>query len=318
LKIGVVLPCYKSKDHVLDVISRIGEEVSEIFAVDDACPEKTGQYIVSLCVDPRVRVLFHQINQGVGGATITGYKAALDSGCDVVVKVDSDGQMDPALINNLVRPIRIGIADYVKGNRFFDPESVKLMPRGRLIGNLSLSFLTKLSSGYWRIFDPTNGFTACHRTALKRLPLQKLSRRYFFETDMLFRLNIIGAAVSDMPMSAVYGNEKSNLSITKTLMEFPFAHFKVFSKRVAYQYFLRDFSMASVSLACGLPLVIFGVFYGLIQWVSSILSGTPATSGSVMLSALPVIIGFQMLLAFLAIDAESEPRVSLQRLIGNE
>jgi len=314
----VVLPCYKSRDHVLDVISRIGDEVSEIFAVDDACPAKTGQYIVSTCIDPRVRVLFHQTNQGVGGATITGYRAALDSGCDVVVKVDSDGQMDPALIPNLVRPIRIGIADYVKGNRFFDPESVKSMPRGRLIGNLSLSFLTKLSSGYWRIFDPTNGFTACHRTALKRLPFQKLSRRYFFETDMLFRLNIVGAAVSDMPMSAVYGNEKSNLSITKTLLEFPFAHLKTFAKRVVYRYFLRDFSMASVSLACGLPLVIFGMIYGLIQWIGSILSGTPATSGSVMLSALPVIIGFQMLLAFLAIDAESEPKVSLQRLIGNE
>ena len=164
--IAVVIPTYKARDHILDVISKIGAEVSAIYVVDDACPEHTGEYVKSRCQDDRVILIKYGVNLGVGGAVMTGYKAAISDGCDVIVKIDSDGQMDPELIPQFVAPILDGEADYTKGNRFFDIESVKTMPKIRLFGNAVLSFLCKISSGYWSIFDPTNGYTAIHSSAV--------------------------------------------------------------------------------------------------------------------------------------------------------
>jgi len=318
LRVAVVLPCYKSRESVLDVIAGIGPEVARIIAVDDACPQKTGEFIQSNCSDERLLVLFHDRNAGVGGAVITGYEAALSDRCDIVVKVDSDGQMDPQLVPALIQPIRAGLADYVKGNRFFSPEDAKQMPFKRLIGNLGLSFLTKLSAGYWDIFDPTNGFTAIHRAALTSLPLGKISRRYFFETDMLFRLNIAGAVVTDMPMVARYAGEHSSLSPLKSLVEFSGRHLATFAKRVGYKYFLRDFSLGSINLLLAVPMLLFGVSYGVINWIDSLMSGVPATAGTVMVAALPSIFGVQLLLGFWAQDYNSVPRIPLQKLLPEE
>lgn len=312
MRVAAVLPCYNSKDQVLGVLERIGPEVEQIFVVDDKCPMGTGAFVSERCSDSRVSVLKHDVNQGVGGATVTGYKAALNAGCDVVVKIDSDGQMDPALIPGLIKPIQQGLADYVKGNRFFNPDDSKEMPIGRLLGNLGLSFLTKLSAGYWDIFDPTNGFTAIHRSALSRLPLHKLSSRYFFESDMLFRLNIASAVVVDMPMTAKYGDEVSGLNAVRSIPEFAIKHFSVFAKRVAYKYFLRDFSMGSINLVLGICLMGFGGAFGFTVWVGSAISGVPATAGTVMIAALPLIVGVQMLMGFWAQDYNSVPKISLQ------
>src|SRR5262249_39074317 len=157
----------------------------------------------------------HEQNQGVGGAVMSGYRAAIADGMAVVVKVDGDGQMDGSLIPYFVAPIINGEADYTKGNRFFDLEQINQMPPMRLFGNAVLSLMTKLSSGYWNLFDPTNGFTAIHVDAARHLPFDKISKRYFFETDMLFRLNTINAVVVDVPMDASYGDEVSNLKISK-------------------------------------------------------------------------------------------------------
>jgi glycosyltransferase involved in cell wall biosynthesis len=173
--IAAVIPCFRVKRHVLDVVAAIPPLVGAIYAVDDACPEGSGDVIEGGCRDPRVRVLRHERNQGVGGATITGYRAALADGATVVVRLDGDGQMDPAQIPLLVRPILEGEADYSKGNRFFELEGLAAMPRLRLAGNSLLSFANKLSSGYWNVFDANNGFTAIHAEVLRRLPLGKLS-----------------------------------------------------------------------------------------------------------------------------------------------
>src|SRR5262249_25404382 len=151
MKIGVVIPCFRVRAHILDVLARIGRSVSAVYVVDDACPEKTGDLVESTVRDPRVRVLRHEANQGVGGAVMTGYREALAQGMDIVVKIDGDGQMDPALLPRFTRPIIEGSADYTKGNRFFDVASMKPMPPIRLIGNAALSFMSKLSSGYWDI-----------------------------------------------------------------------------------------------------------------------------------------------------------------------
>lgn len=305
--IAVVIPCFKVKKHILNVVHRIGPEVSAIYVVDDDCPEQSGNFVESNCTDPRIRVLYHRENKGVGGATKTGFLQALQDGHEIMIKVDGDGQMDPKLIPRFIRPIKKGYADYTKGNRFFSIESVGEMPRIRVVGNAILSFLTKVTSGYWNLMDPANGYLAIHRCVLAILPLKKIEDRYFFETDMLFRLNTFRAVISEVPMDSIYANEKSNLSILKVVMEFPRKHLVRCFKRIYYNYFLRDFNMCSIELTAGLVSLLFGVIFGSIHWYLSISQNIPATTGTVMVAALPIILGFQLLLAAIHYDVTNIP-----------
>lgn len=305
--IAVVIPAYRVSAHIADVIHAIGPEISHIIVVDDACPENSGALAQALG-DARVQVITHEKNQGVGGATCTGYEAALETSADIVVKLDGDGQMNPADIPALVAPIVANIADYAKGNRFSSVENLEAMPLVRVLGNAGLSFMTKLSSGYWTVTDPTNGFTAIRRELLAELRLAKLHRRFFFESDMLFRLNLLGAAVADVPMKAVYGSEKSNLSVAKSLFQFPWLHFVNHSKRLFYSYYLKEMSIASFELPLGVGLLGFGAFYGFYAWAAASAAGMPATTGNVMIAALPIILGLQLVLAFLSYDIASTPK----------
>ena len=238
---------------------------------------------------------------------MTGYRAAIAEGVDIIVKVDGDGQMDPALIPRFVAPILAGEADYTKGNRFFDLERIAQMPRMRLFGNAGLSLLTKLSSGYWNLFDPTNGYTAIHRDVARHLPLDKISKRYFFETDMLFRLGTLRAAVVDVPMHARYADEVSNLRIGKVIGEFFTKNMRNAFKRIFYNYYLRDMSLASFELPIGVLMLTFGVIFGLTQWIHADTTGTTASSGTVMLAAMPVLVGVQLILAFIGHDVRATP-----------
>ena len=307
MRIAVAIPCYKVTRHVLGVIAAIGPAVERIYAVDDACPDGSGKFIEEYNHDERVRVLYHPKNRGVGGAVVTAYQAALADDMDIVVKIDGDGQMNPALIPHFVRAIVQGKADYTKGNRFYRPESLKGMPPIRLFGNAALSFINKLSTGYWPIMDPTNGYTAIHKAALRELPLDKLEQRYFFESDMLYRLNIIRAVVHDLPMDAVYADEESGLRVSKVLPEFLRKHTVRFFKRYVYQYLVRDFSIGSLYSLCGALFLLLGMGFGAWQWLASLATGRPATSGTVMLAALPIIIGIQFVIAFLHHDVSSVP-----------
>ena len=250
--IAVVIPCYKVRCQILEVIEKIGEEVRSIYVVDDASPDEVGQYVSTHCSDSRVNVITNQKNLGVGGAVLTGYQKALSDGADIIVKIDGDGQMDPALIPNFVAPIIFGRADYTKGNRFFDLVGLRGMPPIRIFGNAILSFLTKISSGYWNIFDPTNGYTAIHAEVANHLPFEKINFRYFFESDILFRLNILRAVVVDIPMDSRYGNEVSSLKIKKIIFQFLTNHTINFVKRIFYNYYLRDLSLASIELPLGI------------------------------------------------------------------
>jgi glycosyltransferase involved in cell wall biosynthesis len=307
-KIAVVIPSYKVRNQILDVIGHIGPEVSRIYVVDDCCPDRSGSFVESNCNDERVTVIRNPENQGVGGAVMAGYKAAIEDDLDIIVKVDGDGQMDPSLIPDFVAPIAAGEADYTKGNRFFDLEEIRAMPRVRLFGNAALSFMTKLSSGYWDLLDPTNGYTAIHRDVARHLPFKKVSRRYFFETDMLFRLNTLRAVVVDIPMHAKYGDELSNLKISKIIWEFFIKHGRNFCKRIIYNYYLRDMSLASIELPIGILMVLLGTAHGVIHWTRSLQYGATTPAGTVMLSALPVILGTQFILAFIGYDISSVPK----------
>jgi len=316
-KIAVVIPCYKVKKHIKEVLKAIPKVIGKIYVVDDYCPEGSGQFIASFNKDPRVSIIYHSKNKGVGGAVISGYKQALADKQSIIVKLDGDGQMDPVFIPNLIKPILEEQADYTKGNRFFTLESLSSMPNIRKFGNACLSFINKISSGYWDIMDPTNGFTAIHQTALKLLPLNKLENRYFFESDMLFRLGTVRAVVKDIPMQSIYKNEDSNLQINQTIMSFPKLYCKSFFKRVFYNYFLRDFNRASIELVLGISFILFGTIWGAAQWAQSIHQMTEASTGTVMLAVLPIIIGFQMLLDAIKFDADNVPQKPLQKLSLN-
>jgi glycosyltransferase involved in cell wall biosynthesis len=312
LKIAVVIPCYRVRAQILDVISQIDRSVDRIYVVDDFCPEKSGEFVKKNLRDPRIHVIFHSANQGVGGAVISGYKAAIEEGMDIIVKIDGDGQMDPKLISTIATPVVKGYADYSKGNRFDSLDNLVSMPKIRIFGNSVLSIWSKISSGYWTITDPTNGFTAIHRKALEALSLDKVRKSFFFESDLLFRLNIANCVVVDVPMVAVYGNEKSNLRIRKVLFEFPWRHSVNFLKRIFYRYYLREWSVGSFELPFGILLLLFGIWFGLASYFAASASGVPTTAGQVTASAVAIILGVQLLLSFLSYDVQAEPRIPRQ------
>ncbi len=313
MRIHVVIPAYKVERHILDLLKRIGPEVERVWVIDDACPNSSGELVKKKSRDKRVHVIFNAANKGVGGAVVAGYKAAFEAGADVVVKMDGDGQMFPEDLPKLVKPILLGEADYSKGNRFDSLDQLYLMPRIRILGNAVLSLWSKMSSGYWSITDPTNGYTAIHRAALERIDLDKLSERYFFESDMLFRLNLAAAVVEDVPLPARYGDEKSNLKISKVLFEFPLKHLRNQLKRIFYRYYLREFSIASFELPIGLGLSLFGSWFGIASFIAASEAGRPATAGQATIASLSIILGVQLLLSFLSYDIQSEPRVPNQK-----
>ena len=307
----VVIPAFRAAGSILQVIAAIGPEIELIVVVDDCCPEGTGLAVSNRCNDPRVVVLVHDANQGVGGAFMTGMRYAARRGADIIVKVDADGQMDPAQIPALIYPIVSGDADYVKGNRFFFLTNATSMPHLRKFGNLALSFLTKLSTGYWNTMDPTNGFFAIHARVADLLAEQDIAKRFFFETDMLFHLGLLRARIIEFPMQAFYGDEISNLKISKVFGSFLRGHIKNTARRILYRYFLRDFSVASIQLLFGALLLAFGLAFGGYHWARGIATNELVPTGTIMVAAITLLIGFQLLLAFLSYDIGTTPREPL-------
>ena len=303
-KVAVVIPAHRVSRFILDILARIDDGVAHIIVVDDCCPERTGELVRRSADDPRVALLTNSVNLGVGGATVAGFRRALAEGADIIVKLDGDGQHHPEWIPQLIRPIADGDADMVKGNRFYDFESVRRMPNGRLLANAVLSFSAKLSTGYWGLFDPANGFLAMHRKVASRMPLGKIDQGYFFETDLLFRAHLLMAKVVEVPIEAVYGSEKSGVSVFREALPFLWKSLRNTVKRLLYCYFLRGFSVASMLLITGFCAVLFGLSFGIYHWISS---NEPATSGTVMLAGLPVLSGLQMLIAFVGHDITKQP-----------
>ena len=314
MQVAVVIPAYRAAAQIAGVLRGIPDFVSWIVVVEDCSPDATAAIVEAESRrDPRIRLLRHEENQGVGGAVLTGYAEAHRLGAEIVVKMDSDGQMDPAQLPALIGPIVRGEADYTKGNRYLHARQLRSMPLARRIGNLGLSFLTKLASGYWNIFDPTNGYTAIHAALIPLLNAEGIGRRYFFESSMLLELSLLRAAVRDVCIPARYGEETSNLSIAKTLRQFPLALAKGFCRRIWIQYFVRDFSIASLYAIAGLGLLLSGGVFGAIHWCSSAQQGIATPTGTVMLAALPVLLGIQLLLQAVTLDIQNQPTHCLHR-----
>jgi glycosyltransferase involved in cell wall biosynthesis len=311
--IAVVIPAYRVKAHIAAVLGAIGPEVSLIVVVDDACPEGSGRFVQQHCPDPRIVVLFNERNIGVGGAVMRGYREALARKADVIVKIDGDGQMDPGLIPAFIAPIVDGEADYTKGNRFFEVETVQQMPLLRLVGNIGLSFLTKASSGYWNLFDPTNGYTAIHARVAALLPAEKMEKRYFFESDMLLRLNTLRAVGVDIPMYARYADAVSTLTAAREFFVFLALNLRNLLKRLSYNYLLRNFNFATIELLAGVAFLLFGMAFGSRAWIHGMMTGTYASAGTVMLAGLSTLVGLQLLLGFINFDMTNIPASPLHK-----
>jgi hypothetical protein len=239
---------------------------------------------------------------------VAGMERALTEGAELIVKVDGDGQMDPEQIVTLLEPLAKDGYDYAKGNRFLHGDALRQMPRPRLLGNFALTFLTKLASGYWHIFDPQNGFLAVKASALREIDLKTLARGFFFENDMLIHLNIRNCRVKDVAMPAVYGNEHSSLRIRRILVSFPRLLLRGLCTRIWEKYMLRDFSAIAVFWVVGMPLILFGGTFGAWHWAQSWWSGHPASTGTVMLSVLPFLIGFELILQAIILEIQESPR----------
>ncbi len=304
-KVAVVIPCYKTKNQIKDVIKTIPNFINFIIVIDDACPEGSGKEAEGI-KDPRLIVIFHKKNQGTGGAIITGHKKALELGSDIIVKIDGDGQMDNSIMAEIIKPIVDGKADYVKGNRFYDFKSLKKMPVSRLMGNSILSFLYKFTSGYWGINDVANGYTAISRKALLSLNLDKLAKDYFFDSDVLLNMGIQNFRLSEVATTTKYGDEISSLNIFNIALTFPFRILKLFLKRIWLQYFLYNFNMVSIYLLLGIPMILWGSIFGLYRWYMGVNYGVVNNAGVVMLAILPIILGVQLLLQAIAIDMSNK------------
>jgi dolichol-phosphate mannosyltransferase len=310
--IATVIPAYRVESDIQSVLQSLPAYIRYIIVVDDASPDSSADLVAAAAKkDGRITLVRHVENQGVGGAMVSGFRKALELGAQIVIKIDGDGQMDPAHIPALITPLIQGKADYVKGNRFRDFQSLQQMPIIRRVGNLGLSFLTKAATGYWSIFDPTNGFFAIRAELLTQLPLERIDKGYFFETSMLANLYLLGALVMDTPIPARYRNETSHLSIRRTLFEFPFKLFITFLRRILLRYYIYDFSMMSLYLIVGVPLLLFGGIFGSVKWIDYASRNIPAPTGTVMLPTLSVILGIQILLSAIEIDMNSTPHKAL-------
>ena len=297
--IAVVIPCYNVEKQIKDVISSIPEYVDYIIAVNDCSPDGTQGVLENLqSVEPRLTVLRHDVNKGVGGAMITGFQTCVERNIDIVVKIDGDGQMDPAMMPKLINAVTDGKYDFAKGDRVRNRKMLEKMPAVRRFGNLSLTFLTRIASGYWKLSDPTNGYLCITLPTLQALDMQRLSSRFFFESSLIIELYYTGARIKDVQMPAIYGNEKSNLSIWKILLTFPPKLLKAYLHRLRMQYFVDDFNISSVYLLFGLPLLLFGVIFGIVKWVHYASIGLPAPTGTIIISLITITMGFQLLLSF--------------------
>lgn len=308
-KVLAVIPAFRTGDQIVNTVSGLLDKVNHVVVVDDKCPEESGKRVSqALPHEDRVTVIIHEENLGVGGAMKTGFEWALQHNFEIIVKIDGDGQMDPELVPRLIKPLNEGTVDFCKGNRFDSPRMVRQMPFVRLLGNGFLSLFSKISSGYWSISDPTNGFIAISKDTLAKLEPQLLANSYFFESDLLFRLSIVKARIGEMPMPAFYGNEKSSLKIWRVFWTFPFLHFRNLVKRIIYNYYVRDWSIGSIELPVGLVLMIWGVWFGLSSYSVAQVQGQAVTAGQAVATAIGIILGFQLLLSFISHDIQSEKK----------
>jgi glycosyltransferase involved in cell wall biosynthesis len=304
-RVAAVVPAYKEELMIGRVIETMPDYIDDIVVVDDFSPDDTSGAVTRVN-DPRVTLIRHETNQGVGGAIITGHKAAMELGSDVNVVLAGDAQMDPAYLPRLLDQVTSGGFGFAKANRFYAPESFSGMPGHRVFGNIVLSFMTKLASGYWNLFDPQNGYTAIRTDVVRRVPLDRIAKRYSFENDLLTHLNILQVPAVDVPIPAVYGDEVSSIKLSSVIPELIYRLTAGFWTRIWYRYVLWSFSPIALLLFMGLVMLGFGLIVT-IWLIFQIAASVIATAAKLMLGALPLMLGTQLLISALQLDIQATP-----------
>ncbi|MDI6799339.1 MAG: glycosyltransferase family 2 protein [Actinomycetota bacterium] len=312
-KIAAVVPAHNEESFIAEVLGSIPDFFDNVFAVDDSSSDGTLRMIEELAAsNPKIKSLKTPKNLGVGGATTTGFKEIIKSHRDVeiVVKIDGDGQMPLERLEDLLSPLIEGDYDYAKGNRFLKGHDLERMPKVRLLGNLILTLLTKIVSGYWNIFDSQNGFFAVKLKCLEEISLDKLHPGYFFENDLLIALNVYDFRVKDVAIPSIYGEEKSGVSIFKTGLTFPFLLFHRYWRRFYAKHILRNFSPVALFMIPGSILFTMGLFSSIYLWLRSIFNPKPTPVGTLLIVLVLLVFGFQLILQAAVLDIQESQKLS--------
>lgn len=309
-KISLVIPVYNVGISILKLLEKIPNFIDQIYVIDDNCPMKTGNIILENNTNLKnVKVILNKTNLGVGGAVKVGYLESIKDSFDITVKIDGDDQMNPNEIDKLLQPIISEKYGYTKGNRFINQNEIENYPRTRFYGNIFLSFISKLSSGYWDIFDPINGFTAIKTEILKKINLEKIDNRYFFETDMLYSLYLVDIKIKDVPVEIKYNNNQvQNLNVTKEAFNFLFKNIHRTFSRIKNKYFLHNFSITSFFCFSSLILFLFAICFGGFNWIKyGMLLNKLAPTGIVILSISSLTLSLLFFGVFLYLDSLNNP-----------
>ncbi len=307
-KVGCAIPCFKGGNITINLIEDLFQLVDLIVLVDDSCPLRTGELAKKhFGENKKLKIIFNDSNMGVGFSVKRAFRLLMDKKCDIVVKIDADGQMDPNLIPELIKPIKLGYSDAVKGNRFSSIDHINSMPNFRKIGNLGLSFMNKFSTGYWELFDPTNGFIAFKTDRLKQVRLDKTKSRYFFESDLLFQSSLSNICFSQIPMRSIYVKEVSSLNPYSQFFIFLFFHIINFFKRIIYQYFLLDFNIGSLEIIGFSITSIMLLLNSIKVYSDGIYYQRLASPGEANLISILAIVSMQLLIGFFYFDATQQP-----------
>jgi glycosyltransferase involved in cell wall biosynthesis len=303
-RVAVVVPAHDEEELIGGTLAGIPEFVDRIYVVDDHSGDGTASR-ARAAGDPRVEVISHEQNEGVGAAIVTGYKRALAEGIDVACVMAADGQMDPADLERIIAPVAQGEVEYAKANRLFTGQAWQLMPRHRYLGNAVLSMLTKIASGYWHVADSQSGYTAISRQTLEQLDLDRIYKRYGFPNDMLVHLNVWNARVRDVPSRPIYGiGERSEIRLWRVIPSIAWLLLKGFFWRLREKYVIRDFHPLVFFYTFGILLTVVGLVLGVVETVLRLM-GNELTTPTVVLVALLLISGSQFTLFAMWFDMES-------------
>ena len=274
--IAVVVPSFNEELLIQDTLLSVPAFVDRIYAVNDASTDKTQEIIETFSKkDARIIPINHKTNCGVGAAIVSGYRQAMNDNQQIVVVMAGDNQMDPEVMPALITPIIQNKADYTKGNRLLSPEYRKGMSQWRFIGNALLTIMTKFSSGYWKLMDPQNGYTAISRRTLERLNLDRVYPRYGYCNDLLVKLNVFGFRVMDIEMPARYGRETSKIRYANYIVNVSFLLFSDFFYRLRQKYVVLSFHPLVIFYLFGLAMTLIGVLAGLFTFYYVFFQGGP-------------------------------------------
>jgi glycosyltransferase involved in cell wall biosynthesis len=280
--LGVVIPAHNEEGFVGRVIETLPSFVDRAYVVDDASTDGTWGEIQRHAelvngppspdavanggrqFDPYIVTIRHDENRGVGGAIKTGYRRAREDGIDVIAVMAGDGQMDPDYLDRIVDPVIQGRADYAKGSRLLRKEYREEMSRWRFFGNSVLTFLTKVSTGYWRLTDPQNGYTALSMSVFDSIDLDALYDDYGFANDLLAKLNVIEARIVDVPIPARYGDEQSDIRYSRFVPRLSGLLLRNFLWRMKARYLVADFHPLVFLYALGVAGAMVGL--GALGW----------------------------------------------------